>query len=161
VELKVNDEVVIEMEYPHGLPLTANSLFTMAYLGNEIGVGFTSGVYDEMRVFANKTEQGTFLVLGAQEEEEEEEEETVSLNELTNAKGYAVYPNPSASGVFTLQRLNDQVMNYEIVDVTGKVVVNGVMNKVVHTFNMSSVPSGIYFLKMANGEHYDIIKLIK
>lgn len=156
VEVYVNNVQLIEMEYPYGLPIAENSVFTMGYVGNENKFGFTSGSYDELGVTANKSSTGIFLDI-----EIEEQGETVSLQELTKAKGYAVYPNPSTSGVFTLQRLNDQLMNYEIVDVTGKIVESGVLNKGVHTLNISSAPSGIYFLKMASENYHDIIKLIK
>lgn len=64
---------------------------------------------------------------------------------------FTVYPNPS-NGVFTIQQtFLPENRLYQITDVIGKIIASGELNENDSTIDLSSVQSGIYFLKTQTG----------
>lgn len=73
-----------------------------------------------------------------------------------------VYPNPVTN---TLNiDLNGNVAEgarVELVDITGRVVATKGVSTLKVSLQVSDIPSGIYMLKLYNGEHIDIVKVTK
>lgn len=69
-------------------------------------------------------------------------EDPVSVEENTNQ--LSVYPNPSKDGFFYIE--NCSFENYEVFDINGKVVANGVINS--NLTDLSSLDRGYYWIKV-------------
>ncbi|HEY9084184.1 MAG TPA: SBBP repeat-containing protein [Vicingaceae bacterium] len=82
---------------------------------------------------------------------------TVSVKEnVQKIKTINIYPNPN-KGVFTIEMLNNQQHNFEITDLTGKLVYQGKINKTHTAVDLSEYENGVYLLKIDE----DVVKLIK
>ena len=78
----------------------------------------------------------------------------VLSNENFNAETIKVYPNPVNNFLY-IENIKDS--NYEIYDITGKRVLNGINNQI----NVSSLENGVYFLKVTLEENILTQKFIK
>ena len=78
-----------------------------------------------------------------------------SENEIIKTK-ISVYPNPFKSSI-SVKNSNEKVKSFQISDVLSKINISGLLNPATTTLDLSSLPSGIYFLKTEQ----EIIKLIK
>jgi len=67
-----------------------------------------------------------------------------------------IYPNPS-NGIFTLEREFSEMDNYQITDITGKIIANGELNDTQSQIDLSAAQTGVYFLKTANS----VFRLLK
>lgn len=68
-----------------------------------------------------------------------------------------IYPNPS-NGVFTVERdLYSEKEAYQITDVTGKIILTGELEAEKTQIDLTSLQSGVYFLKTLNG----VLRLMK
>jgi V8-like Glu-specific endopeptidase len=75
---------------------------------------------------------------------------TVILNQNSNIlkeNEFFVYPNPS-DGIFNIESSLETV-NYNIYDVTGRMIYSGTINNLVQ-INLSDYPKGLYLLKVDN-----------
>lgn len=98
----------------------------------------------------------------------------VTLNRTTGAYAFAVpaattdftkgavvaYPNP-ASSAWTFSVANSTLTNVQIIDLTGKVVVNQPVNAQTATVNASALANGIYFAKVTAAEGVSTIRIVK
>ncbi|WP_452225622.1 VPS10 domain-containing protein [Lacinutrix chionoecetis] len=69
-----------------------------------------------------------------------------------NIDGFAVYPNPS-NGLFNIKTKTPQTFNFDIYDVTGKLILQQKNIKTTnnqHKINISEYASGVYFLNIYN-----------
>ena len=78
----------------------------------------------------------------------------VLSNENFSAEKIKVYPNP-VNNILYIENIADS--NYEIYDITGKIVLNGIGNQI----NVSSLEKGVYFLKVILEEKIITQKFIK
>ncbi len=89
---------------------------------------------------------------------------TLGINEF-NAYNIAVYPNPN-SGRFSLAlNVNEQsVVNIRIYNLLGTLVYSeenvGIFNKLTKTLDLSSLPKGIYHLKVEGSKGTSIIRVV-
>ena len=85
----------------------------------------------------------------------------LSIEEF-NTDGFAIYPNPS-SGLFNIKTKTTQAFNFDVYDVTGKLILQqknvNSPNK-QYQINISSFASGIYFLNIYNQTNKITKKLI-
>ncbi|MEM0517405.1 T9SS type A sorting domain-containing protein [Aequorivita flava] len=72
----------------------------------------------------------------------------LSTPEFENQKT-TIYPNPS-NGIFTIEREFPETTEYQITDITGKVIATGELTEKQTQLNLSSAQSGVYFLKTSN-----------
>jgi len=72
---------------------------------------------------------------------------TVGIDENT-LEGVSVYPNPS-EGVINVTNTNNENNSIEVLDVTGKVVYQSVVNTAT-SIDLSSNGTGVYFVKVSN-----------
>ena len=94
--------------------------------------------------------------------------EEVELDETISEIGthISIYPNPN-SGIFTLKIDSDKdfnidIINYEIVDITGKVIKFGRINlsEDEHIINAQNLNAGLYFLKIIFPDNYYTSKVV-
>ncbi|WP_271423842.1 T9SS type A sorting domain-containing protein [Aequorivita sinensis] len=73
----------------------------------------------------------------------------LTIDEFENQK-VIVYPNPS-NGIFIIERnFFSEKENYQITDITGKIIATGQLNEKQTQLDLSSAQSGVYFLKTSN-----------
>jgi hypothetical protein len=75
---------------------------------------------------------------------------TLSVNEVENAFGLAVYPNP-ASDVITVSLNKATTATISIVDLAGKVVKTSSMNGLTTSINTSDLSNGVYHVTITDG----------
>jgi hypothetical protein len=83
----------------------------------------------------------------------------VNIN-LKNIKSRSfVYPNPS-KGLLNITIGDNSLLNSTMIlsDVIGKVVYHQVITQNILSISLSDLNAGIYFLKLANGENFRIVK---
>lgn len=74
---------------------------------------------------------------------------------------YTVYPNPATHTVFiSLQSVSPEI-KAELYDFCGKKIEQQFLYPGVNTLNIQTLPSGCYFIRITEGSHYYIHKLIK
>jgi hypothetical protein len=75
-----------------------------------------------------------------------------------------VYPNPF-SQILTIDQKNhnssEEVLRYQLVDVSGKIVDQGNITQNIHELNLSMIRTGLYILKLQLGNEVMLHKLIK
>ncbi len=76
----------------------------------------------------------------------------VKFNEGNN--NVVVYPNPSA-GIVTIQNATDA--NYQVIDITGKVIMNGTFN---NSIQLSNLPKGLFVIRVESEEGVHTEKII-
>lgn len=70
-----------------------------------------------------------------------------------------VYPNPSSTGIFDLR--TPEISQYEVLDYTGKILSTGRTSSTHTRIDLSQYSSGMYFIKVINGEKQSVIKLVR
>ena len=71
-----------------------------------------------------------------------------SVND-TEKSDITIYPNPS-NGIIYINSKNKSQKNYEIYDITGRIVKKGILNNSVNKINLENVRSGNYLIKIGN-----------
>ena len=62
-----------------------------------------------------------------------------------------VYPNPAKEILnINLGENNNTALNYRIIDITGKTLVEGALTETTQTVNISGLSQGVYFISIAN-----------
>ena len=70
----------------------------------------------------------------------------------------SIYPNPT-NGIFTIS--SDENYNYDIFDITGRVILNGRLENTINKVDISNKSKDIYFIRLNNEHRNKVIKLIK
>jgi len=89
----------------------------------------------------------------------------VGIENILASGKFAVYPNPANSNLTIVFPDNYNASNnaLEILDVTGRSIVNSPLT--IHNSQMSvdvsTLPSGMYFIKIGNGNSSQLEKFIK
>lgn len=85
--------------------------------------------------------------------------QSLSINDVTLAKSFSIYPNPS-NGVFKVKSSINETVFYNIYTITGKLVKTGTLSKIFDSIDLSNNSQGLYVLKGSlEGRHF-IKKLI-
>ncbi len=85
----------------------------------------------------------------------------VGINTLIDKDNLVyVYPNPSSSEL-KIELANNARFDFEIIDLTGRVVLDKLVNDKTQTVNISFLPNGIYYVKVKYDDFTKIIKFIK
>ncbi len=82
--------------------------------------------------------------------------EEISSDELSDEL-FSVYPNP-AENVISVKRAGNQKLAYEIYDLVGKRVANGILED---TIDVTSLKQGVYLIRLDDGEEVITQKFIK
>lgn len=67
--------------------------------------------------------------------------------ETFTANDFHIYPNP-ASGHFFIQMPEDRTSVYEIMDIAGRVIANGMLQPGTNKIDVSAVSSGVYIVRL-------------
>lgn len=85
---------------------------------------------------------------------------TVGIN-LRGAAGIRIYPNPASEQLNIDLELNDALVKFKIVSLTGQVVENGYLTSGKNTVDVSSFNSGLYLLQLKGAEgNLETIRLV-
>lgn len=84
---------------------------------------------------------------------------TVSINEVANAFGLNVYPNP-ASDVINVTLNKEVAASITIVDVTGKVVKTSTINGTSASINTTGLSNGVYYVNITDGTSVSTEKVV-
>jgi hypothetical protein len=83
-----------------------------------------------------------------------------TLSHDLNAK-FKLYPNPSANGLVTVEAINSNFTKLEVVNILGAVVAsqNATLNEKIN-LDLTTLPTGTYFVRMTSGAKVTTEKLI-
>lgn len=89
------------------------------------------------------------------------------IDQVVNAGVYSIFPNPT-TGKITIQAgvIKNTVINAEVVDATGKLVLKQNLNFTAsennQSLNMANLANGLYFIKLTNSENKtETIRIVK
>ncbi|MEI8137745.1 MAG: T9SS type A sorting domain-containing protein, partial [Bacteroidota bacterium] len=74
--------------------------------------------------------------------------------------GALVYPNPN-TGLFTIELNNGSVKNFEVMDVTGRIVLANTTSNDKVDLNINTLANGIYYVKIQSNNSFEVIKIVK
>jgi hypothetical protein len=129
--------------------------------GNAAGQGGSASYTVGQIFFANYNAANLLVSEGVQQ--------PVEIYTLSNTVpltpiGVKVYPNPADNAVFlVLNQLNSETINYNLVDINGKLLKKGELSSLETAISLDKLPSGIYILHVTNTnkskkQSYKIIK---
>jgi len=82
--------------------------------------------------------------------------EILPQHESSQLEMMVVYPNPAHNEMtLSLEGLH----RYEIIDMNGQTVMQGLANSKLHTINISGLASGLYLVKAYNGQCWSVCKV--
>jgi len=70
-----------------------------------------------------------------------------------------MYPNPVSDTVYF--QSDTVIEKVEIIDITGKIVLNTVFYSTRGEIRMAELTSGLYFARVTSGNHTEVMKIIK
>jgi hypothetical protein len=84
---------------------------------------------------------------------------TAAINEVANAFGLNVYPNP-ASDVINVTLNKEVAASITVVDVTGKVVKTSTINGTSASINTTGLSNGVYYVNITDGTSVSTEKVV-
>ena len=84
---------------------------------------------------------------------------SASINEVENAFGLNVYPNP-ASDVINVTLNKEVTATINVVDVTGKVVKTSTINGTTTSINTAGLSNGVYYVNITDGTSVSTEKVV-
>jgi len=138
----------------------------MDYTNDECMNLFTNGQKNKMRkLFALNGPRNSFLLSNVCDSSNANNIAIPSSNEAINkpVQSVTIFPNPSSS-IINMIPVNGYDLNnntVHILDATGKILINQKVFSSNKSINISSLKSGVYFLKIGSGTDQKMIKLIK
>jgi hypothetical protein len=86
------------------------------------------------------------------------EEIITGIEEPENEAKISIFPNPGKSSI-SIKNI-DKITAYKIIDITGKVLVNGLVSE-SNKINIKELSKGIYFIELKNEDVLTTQKIIK
>jgi len=152
----INDPVVADFSYSAtGLSVTFTNTSTNGGASSSWDFGDASSSMD-VNPSHTYAASGTYEVCLTETapntcDQEYCEEITIGVAELQEINtNYSLYPNP-ASTIVTVNLFNDQIIDFSITDLHGKVVINGVVKPGANEISIEKLNAGTYFFNV-NGE---------
>jgi hypothetical protein len=87
---------------------------------------------------------------------------TNNLTGITSVEGVLlahVVPNPS-TGVFTIHLVKNTAANYQVLDLTGRLVQSGVISGIDGRIDLSQMPVAVYYLQVTSNQQTSSTKLV-
>lgn len=84
---------------------------------------------------------------------------TLNMNTFVRSHNYSIYPNPS-TGIITVNGIEKDVEVY-ITGMDGKTFMKQNITGRANYINVTSLPAGVYFLRINNGEHVETLKFVR
>lgn len=85
---------------------------------------------------------------------------STAVSEINTNSTINLYPNPN-NGTFTLQSTNNLLIQFEIMDITGRVILSGKSEEKTTMISISHLSSGVYYLSVNSQNKVQGIKIIK
>ena len=82
-----------------------------------------------------------------------------SVNNLKDTK-FAVYPNPSANGVFKILVANQEIVSLQVFDISGRLITKKIDLKNNDQINLSQYQKGVYIARFSSETKNEVLKLI-
>jgi len=86
---------------------------------------------------------------------------TRKIEELSTELSLSIFPNPVSGNELNVVTKNDEKSTYRIVNTLGQVLMNGELNDVKSTINVSRLNSGVYFIVVKNNTSNNTKQFIK
>ncbi len=77
-----------------------------------------------------------------------------------NSGKMTVYPNPN-NGVFSVSLANGSTKSFDVIDVTGRVVLTGATSNDQFDVNISNLSNGVYYVKVKTDNKSEVVKVVK
>ncbi len=86
----------------------------------------------------------------------------LSVEDDFSENDIAIFPNPSLDGKFNIlnNKIEGEKTNLEIIDVSGKLIHQQILNNTSEQINLSDLPNGFYFGKIKVGKKEVVKKLV-
>ena len=81
-----------------------------------------------------------------------------AINNLTTQSILSVYPNPFTSSIY-IKRDGDKQLQIQLMDVSGKIVLNKALSTSENQLDLTTLASGLYLLKVYDTENQFIQSL--
>jgi hypothetical protein len=82
-----------------------------------------------------------------------------SVNNLKDTK-FAVYPNPSANGVFKILVANQEIVSLQVFDISGRLITKKIDLKNNDQINLSQYQKGVYIARFSSETKNEVLKII-
>ena len=86
--------------------------------------------------------------------------ESTSINNIEQEIPFNIYPNP-ASDIITFETQGESKFYYEIISITGTIVMQGVISDNKKQLDISQIPSGTYLVRINNTSGFNTARFIK
>lgn len=86
---------------------------------------------------------------------------TTSLEEIVPDLLFHIYPNPTSDYLTIEHQLNNQVINFRIIDAAGKEVMVDTFTDTNQILNLKQLPVGVYLLQLNAGQANQTYKFVK
>lgn len=83
------------------------------------------------------------------------------IKTLTTALSLTIFPNPVAGNELNVITENDENSTYRIINTLGQVLMNGELNDIKSTINVSRLNSGVYFIIVKNNTSNNTKRFVK
>jgi hypothetical protein len=81
-------------------------------------------------------------------------------NTMLNQNQFVAYPNPN-DGIVTIEQFKlGNKLPYDIIDLTGRVLMSGILENQKSTLDLNSLPTGLYLLRVQSSP-ISVMKLLK
>lgn len=134
---------------PIGGVYLINGVESSIFNPSALGVGTHNVVYSYSNGCETKTASSSIIV-----------DVCASVNDLKTKKDILLFPNP-ASEQLTIQ-LNGNILgeNYQLRDITGKVLQTGILNLELNQIDLKLLSKGLYFIQIGN-QKQTVLKFVK
>lgn len=112
-----------------------------------------------LRVFKS-TDHGNTFTFMANLRDYIEANAHLGFNQTNNLKDFSVFPNPSKNELHILNLKNAKAVDISLYNIQGELMINQTLSEIETTLNTSTLPSGIYFLKVKTEEKSFVEKII-
>ena len=86
--------------------------------------------------------------------------DATSVTDIDNNIAFNVYPNP-ATDIITFETYGKNNFTYKIVNITGAVVMQGVIDENKKQLDISQIPSGVYMISVGDNTATETIRFLK
>ncbi len=134
----------------------AGGVFTGSNVaGNVFSAGANSGTFMPMYAFTNTVTgcantTSTSIIVSL----------CTNLDSKSALVGLSAYPNPN-NGVFTIELANGLNKAIEVMDLTGRKVLNLNSDKNSFNVNLSNLANGVYYVKVISNNNSQVLKVVK
>ncbi len=147
------DGYIKKIEYYLGTTLlSSNSVYPFIFSWNDVPSGI---YYANLKIYDDRDTMG----ISSQKKVTINVSVDMLLTSETNITDASVYPNPTQGALF-VQLPSDESGSLRIFDVSGSLILSGILDQNINSFDLTGKPSGMYILRVAYGESLRTFKLL-